>query len=104
MIEIPLNANPEQLFSANVSGGTYDFRVMYNSRTEAWSISVAQSGQPIVSGVAMLGGVDIFKQYNLPIKNIFVVNVDDATLDASADNLGSAVKLIIATDDELANG
>lgn len=101
MLEIPLSSSPEQLFSITLDGETYDCRVVLNSRTGVWSISFAQSGVDIIVGIALLGGVDIMKQYNLPIKNIYIVNLDNSKLDASKDNLGTVSKLFILTDEEV---
>lgn len=104
MIEIPLNSNPEQLFSIILSGDTYDCRVILNSRTGVWSISFSQSGVDIVVGVSLLGGVDILKQYNIPIENIYIVNLDNANQDPTRNNLGAVAKLFILTDEEVNNG
>lgn len=104
MIEIPLNSSPEQLFSITLNGNTYDCRVILNSRTSVWSISFAQSGVDIVNGVSLLGGVDILKQYNLPIENAYVVNLDEFNSDPGKDNLGTVAKLFILTDEEVSGG
>lgn len=104
MIEIPLNSSPEQLFSITLSGNTYDCRVILNSRTGVWSIAFSQSGVDIVNGVSLLGGVDILKQYNIPIENAYVVNLDQPSQDASKDNLGTVAKLFILTDEEVSGG
>lgn len=104
MIEVPLNSSPEQLFSIILSRQAYDCRVILNSRTGVWSISFSQSGVDIVIGVSLLGGVDILKQYNLPIENAYVVNLDQSNMDASKDNLGTVAKLFLLTDEEVAGG
>jgi len=104
MIEIPLNSSPEQLFSITISGNTYDCRVMLNSRITVWSISFAQSGVDIVNGIPLLGGVDILKQYNIPIENAYVVNLDESNMDPSSNNLGTVAKLFILTDEEVSGG
>lgn len=104
MIEIPLNSSPEQLFSITLSGQTYDCRVILNSRTGVWNISFSQSGTDIVNGVSLLGGVDILKQYNIPIENAYVVNLDEPNEDPSKDNLGTVAKLFILTDEEVSGG
>lgn len=101
MKEIPLTSNYEQLFSTVLSGNTYDIRVAYNSRIGFWSISFSQEGVDVVVGVPLLGGVDIMRQYDLPIENMFVVNLDDALLDANALNLGSSARLFILDDEEV---
>lgn len=104
MIEIPLNSSPEQLFSITLSGNTYDCRVILNSRTGVWSISFSRTGVDIVNGVSLLGGVDILKQYNIPIENAYVVNLDQPLQDASKDNLGTVTKLFILADEEVSGG
>lgn len=104
MIEIPLNSSPEQIFSITLSGNTYDCRVMLNSRTGVWSIAFAQAGIEVVDGIALLGGIDILKQYNLPIDNAYVVNLDKSNQDASKTNLGTVAKLFLLTDEEVSNG
>lgn len=104
MIEIPLNSSPEQLFSITLSGATYDCRVILNSRTSVWSISFSQAGVSLLNGIALLGGVDILKQYNLPFKNAYVVNLDNSNLDASNNNLGTVAKLFLLTDEEVSDG
>ena len=104
MIEIPLSSSPEQLFSSTLNDETYDIRVALNSRTGVWSISFAQNGTDIVTGVAILGGIDILQQYNLPIENMYLVNLDDSSLDPSKENLGTVAKLFILTDEEVAGG
>lgn len=104
MIEIPLNSNPEQLFSITLDGSTYDCRVILNSRTSVWSISFSQSGVNIVNGIALLGGVDILNQYNIPIENMYIVNLNNSSEEASKTNLGTIAKLFVLTDTEVSSG
>ena len=104
MIEVPLNSNPEQLFSITLDGNTYDCRVILNSRTGIWSISFSQSGVDIVVGVSLLGGVDILNQYNIPIENAYVVNLDNTNQDPTKTNLGTVAKLFILTEEEVSGG
>ena len=103
MIEIPLNSNPEQLFSVVLEGEIYECRVVYNSRKDTWTISFAQNGEDIITGINLLGGVDILEQYTLPIENMYVVNLDDSSLDATADNLGTVSKLFLLTEEEVSD-
>lgn len=104
MLEIPLNSNPEQLFSIVLNGTKYNCRVLLNSRTGVWNISFSIGDTSIVSGVPILSGVDILSQYpEIDIKNIYAVNLENTDSDPTRDNLGSASKLIILTDEELGN-
>jgi len=104
MIEVPLNSNPEQLFSITLNGNTYDCRVILNSRTGVWSISFSQSGVDIIVGVYLLGGVDILNQYNIPIENAYIVNLDNTNQDPTKTNLGTVAKLFILTEEEVSGG
>ena len=91
MIEIPLTNSPEQIFSIALIGETYDCRVALNSRTQTYSISF----DGLIHGVAMVGGVDIVKQYNLPIKQLLILNVDDSNAKDSSSGLGSSSKVLM---------
>jgi len=104
MIEIPLTSGAEQVFSIVLNEETYDVRVALNSRTGVWGISFAQNGTDIVNGVAILGGIDILNQYNLPIENMYMVNLDNSKLDPSKTNLGTGAKLFMLTDAEVVGG
>ena len=70
-----------------------------------WSISFSsQANINILSGIALVGGVNILKQYNLPFSNAFVVNLNNSSLDASKSNLGIVARLFLLTDKEMSNG
>lgn len=103
MLEIPLNSEPEQLFSITIGGEPFDIRITLNSRSSTWYISISQGNLTFVDGIALLGGVDIFKQYNIPIENAYVINVENSTVDADKTNLGTVAKLFILTDEEVSS-
>ena len=104
MIEIPLNSNPEQLFSITLDGETYDVRIVLSSRTGIWSISFTQNGTTIIDGIAILGGINLLEQYNLPIDNMYLVNLDNPSLDPDKENLGIVAKLFLLTEEEVLGG
>ena len=97
MVEIPLTSAPEQLFSISLSGTLYDIRVVYNTRQAIWSISIYDrtTSEALVEGVALLIGVNILNQYNLPITNLYMVDTKQLNSDATSDNLGSDVRLVM---------
>lgn len=101
MIEIPLNSSPEQLFSITLGGNTYDLRVKLNSRLAQWAVSFAQNGTDIITGIPLVGGIDILNQYNIAIENMYIVNLDNPNLDPNVDNLGTVSKLFILTEEEI---
>jgi hypothetical protein len=102
MIEIPLSSEPEQLFSIVLGETTYDCRLTLNSRTGIWAISLSSLGVYVVRGVSLLGGIDIFGQYNIGISNAYVVNLENSSLDPDI-NLGISAKLFILTEEEIPN-
>ncbi len=101
MIEIPLNSSPEQLFSVVLNGNKYDVRVILNSRTGIWTMSLSRSGNDIVNGIALLPGVDIFEQYNLGLGNAYIVNLENSRRDPSKSGLGISSRLFILEEGEV---
>ena len=104
MIEIPLTSKPEQLFSIPINTVKYDMRVILNSRTGNWSLDLAVAGVDLVSGIALLGGVDIFGQYNLDIGIGYIVNLENPRQAPSRTEFGKLSRLFILTEEELQNG
>ena len=104
MIEIPLNAKPEQLFSIVIKETKYDLRVILNSRTGSWSLDLAADGKDLVTGIALLPGADIFGQYNLDIGMGYIINLDNPRQDPSKDQFGNLSRLFILTEEELRDG
>jgi len=104
MIEIPLSSKPEQLFSIVIKATKYDMRVILNSRTGNWSLDLAVGGVDLVNGIALLGGADIFDQYNLDIGIGYIVNLENPGQDPTRDQFGKLSRLFIITEEELQNG
>jgi hypothetical protein len=100
MIEIPLDNSPEQVFSIRLENLVYRLRVTLNSRLAVWDIGFWRNDIPVVTGVALLGGIDILNQYNLALKNLFVVNTEGEPLDPTKENLGTGNRLILIPEDE----
>ena len=101
MIEIPLNSNPEQLFSISLNSQTFDVRVLYNHRADVWTMTFSIEGSPVLSGVPLVSGVNILEQYDIGISNLFLINVADAQANTSIDDLGTSSRLFVLTDEEL---
>jgi hypothetical protein len=101
MIEIPLTNDPAQTFTIAIEDVIYSLRVSFNTRAGYWTADFSTSGTPLIMGIPLLGGVDIVQQYNIPLTNMFVVNTAQPNQDATVDNLGDIVKLVLLTDEEL---
>lgn len=104
MIEIPLNSKPEQRFTIVINETKYDVRVIINSRTGIWTMDLSSQNTELVSGIALLPGVDIFEQYNLNIGKGYVVNLENPRRDPTKTGLGTNSKLFILTEEEIENG
>lgn len=102
MLEIPLNNAYSQEFSIVIEGTKYILNVYANSREQKWYLTILNSSKiPLVEGVALVGGVDLTQQYNIPIKNIFMINTETPSQDPSLFGLGTISKLVIFTDEEI---
>lgn len=101
MLEIPLTVDGEQEFDVPLNGVKYNFRVIYNTRLGIWSMDIALQGVELISGVALVIGANLLARYNLPLSRLFMVNVLEGDADATADNLGSGVRLFVLTAEEL---
>lgn len=104
MIEIPLTSSPEQLFSSVISGETYDIRVLRNSRNQIWTISFRSGSTSIVEGIPLVAGLDIVRQFPIGIKNMYIINSDDTSLDPIGDSIGDSARLVILTEEEVSGG
>lgn len=104
MIEIPLNSNPEQRFNIVINEVKYEVRVILNSRTGIWTMDLSTQNEEIVTGIALLPGVDIFEQYNLDIGKGYAVNLENPRRDPTKTGLGTNSKLFILTEEEIENG
>lgn len=104
MQEIPLTAEPEQVFSIALNGTVYEIRVIYNTRCAIWSLSLYILGDPVLQGIPFMPGVNLLDHYALDIANLFILNTIDAEAAPTLDNLGTIVKLLVLTDEEVASG
>lgn len=93
--EIPLTSDGAQLFNVVIGGVTYSFFISYNTRENIWTLDISSEAVKLVSGVALVGGVDLLKQYDIGFTGLWMVNVTDSEFDASGDNLGTDVLLFL---------
>ena len=100
---IPLSQNYSSVFNIDLEGESYTFKTLYNSRFGNWSFNILKDDVEIISGVNMVLGSDIIGQYNLGIGVLFMVDLDQTNLDATAFDIGKRVVLVHATEEEIAN-
>lgn len=88
---IPVEPIIAQRFSIVLDSVSYDMFVSYNTRVGYWTATIEQKGEVLVSGMSLVGGVDLVQQYVFELKNLWTVNVTDSKKDATANDLGVAV-------------
>lgn len=99
--EIPIDRNaPDQKFSIDLEGTVYVFRVMWNSRTGRWTLSIFEEDEtPIVMGITVVGEFDLLSQYadaRLPRGTLFTADVTGKNREPTDDNFGDSVLLLYA--------
>lgn len=105
MIELPLTSDPSQTFSVVIGGTKFNLEVLRNSRIRPpWSVNFLRGAAPLVYNVPLAGGIDIVKQHNLGISNMYVVNMDNPDVDITTEELGVVGRLFILTDEEMSGG
>lgn len=97
---IPLTNNPSAVFDINIDALQYTIVTKYNTRAGTWSIDLFESGVLLTSGIGLLLGVDIVRQYNYNIGVLFMADLDRLNLDATGEDLGTRVVLVQATQEE----
>lgn len=88
--EIPLSPQP-QTFNIALAGTTYGFAVTWNAQNASWIIGITDaSGNPILSGIPMVTGVDLLEQFqHLNFGFALVAQTDNSPDTVPAyDNLG----------------
>lgn len=100
--EIPLSGSPET-FSINLNGTPYRLTTRYcDAQNGGWFLDIADSaGNPIVSGISLVTGVNVLGQYGYADiaagAALYVVNVAGGDAAPTFDNLGTDVRLVLAT-------
>ena len=104
MIIIPLTSDPEQIFTISIFGKDYNLRVIFNSRSELYTLSIGESGESLVDGLALISGVNLLNPYNLELKTMVIINNDNSDMDPQSLPRST---LVFFTDEEVqefANG
>lgn len=104
MIEIPVNSVSFQIFNIVIEGINYECEVAYASREAVWRLSFYQNNIPVINGVTLVGGVDVLKQYLIDIENLYAINLQNSSEDATLENLGTIVRIFQLDEIELENG
>ncbi len=92
--------NQTQRFT--MEGTSYDIRLTWNTRATVWVADIADTdGNKIVSGLALVLGVNPTGHLNLNIGAIAVYDTEQGSNEADLSNFGSTVILVQFTQDEV---
>lgn len=97
MLTIPITPGQESTFEVDIAGTRYRFELFFNRRCGVWTINLSSAGTMLASGVPAVLGTELFQgdaRDTLP-RNITLVPTDDSTADATFDELGGRVQLVI---------
>ena len=99
---IPFNASDgNQEFEITLSGVVFKLKFKVNSRLDRWVMDIYNSEDvELLMGVVMVLGVDFLKQYQdvrLPTGQLYLVNSENATVEATIETLGDNIKLYYET-------
>jgi len=100
--EIPLFDDPHWEMQADLSGRRYTFRVSYNVRQEAWTMSIADTnGELLVAGLRLVPGIDMLKKFRasspgLPPGELVLIDKEGrpGTAEVTRDNLATRFSLV----------
>lgn len=102
IIDLPLSADPSQLFTVQLGRVKYDFYVKFNSRSGVWTfdLTVATTKAILLQSIPIVLGADLLEPYNLAIGRLIAVDSTSRGRDALDDDLGARVKLVWFSPDE----
>lgn len=102
IVELPLSSDPAQSFTCQLDDVKYFIEARYNSRNGVWSLDLSDDATrvPILTGLALVLGVDLLEPYNLGIGRLIAIDTEGRGRDATADDLGTRVTVNWISPDE----
>ena len=99
MREIPLTPSQNGSFDIDIENRRYTLVFRYVSRPgiESWSMDLSLGGVVLLTGVPAVIGVELFQGHAIPDipRGLVMVPIDERQDDASFDELGTRVKLVL---------
>lgn len=99
-VQLTITDNNAQTFETVLDGQTYTFRIYYNIRQGVWFADVT-GPQKSFTGVALVGGQDIFRQYAGRLKYVYVINLSSSFSDPTFDNFVDGFAILKASEAEV---
>lgn len=101
MIEFTITDNARQQFSTILDGRRVTIELWYAPASDRWSMSLAMDGENVLSGIRVVGGVDLLKPFNLGIGVLFVWSPAGLTAPGRDDLPLGNVRFFSATQEEV---
>lgn len=93
VLTIPLtSATAHYRQATTLDGDVYSLDIAWNIRGEFWSMTISDStGNPILAGIKLVGGVDLLQQYvmdNRPPGELNIIDTSGLSANPGRDDLG----------------
>lgn len=89
--QIPLSDAVDQKQSILLAGVLYNLRIRLNHRMQIWTLDISDANEaPILYGLLLLPGADVLLPYNVGLKGIYAINLNDVNSTLSVDALSES--------------
>lgn len=104
--EIPLTSEPSSIFEINLNGRLFRLQTKYNVRGTLdtqpyWTLDIMEDDQPVITGIVLVLGANLLRQYNLGIGGLVMLDRTDTGTDATDTSLGDTSILLYYSPDEI---
>lgn len=103
ILELPITNDPAQEFITQLGDRKFSFEIKYNDVSRVWTMDIADpiSNLPILLGLPLILGANLLEPYNLNIGGLGAFDTTSLAADATAEDMGTRVKIYWWTDDEI---
>lgn len=101
--EFPLLDGSARNFTLQLGDKKLDFYIKWNDVMQVWTMDITDNATQVtlITGVPLVGGVDVLQPYVLGIGQIRLADVSGHMMDPTLDNLGIDVKIYWLSADEV---
>lgn len=107
MVIIPTKDFPSYVESVVLESVVYEFEFNWNSRAEAWFLTISRDDETLVAGVKIVDNFELigrFSNVKLPRGLLLTLDIQNINRPPGRYELGSAVKLAYMTESEALSG